>query len=247
MKEVAKKYEISKELYKKLLHYHHTYYHKFFDKTVIIENTRKILEGEKKYRISISHVSQAINAYRLGVIQKNRYETFFKKHNETISNKEDLERQLREYLKINTFIKLPFDINLKEGQINTYVDEVSYFDNKSIYTLTVEQQSEYYSTFYLNPTIKLIKKYLYVRFASYILSIDTYKNNDKYLTSIIHENIFIFSIFSSKIRAESKTKKFLENFISNLRSLENLSEIQYKLKYEIIQNKYFNLLPLDKI
>lgn len=208
------------------------------------DHIKKILRGEKKPRIIINHILQVKNAYRLNILSDKRYEAYMKKFDDRSSNYIKLEKLLEEFLSKNTFIKLPYDEKLKYSHLKEYVKHTNYFDNKDINVLSKEQQSEYCFTFYLEPSVPLINKYLFVRFCSYIMSIDTYEAKLKYLPTIIGECKLFENFFKDDRYKSQSLHKHIRKVILDLEELLQVDEAIYENKYKEIYAIYNQFLPI---
>lgn len=211
------------------------------------EVTQKIISREKKHRITVRHILQAENAYKIKAITEKRYEEYIKKIQDTASNNKKLEKELKDFLSKNdVFIKLPHDENIIFTDVKKFIPHISYFESKDISLLSKEQQCEYYFTFYLEPSISSIRKYLFVRFSSYIISINTYEAKLKYLSKIIDECHFFERIFKKDNFTYKSLNQHTKKIISDLDILFYTNKETYESKYKEIFKIYYEFLPIVK-
>jgi len=236
------KYDISKQLYDQFLFYKKTLKYQGVDEH--FGNIEKIINKKQTYRILINHINQAENAFKINAITENKYNEYIKKFKLRENIIQNYDKILDKYLINNKFTKVPFDSNIKFGLMKKYILEIDYFHSKIVYDLPLQQQYEYYYTFYIKPKVKLIKKYLYVRLCSYILSLDNYDKKNIYINDIITECTLFEKFYSKEFREDKNTKLFIKNFIDDLFKLKNLSTTNYNCIYNDLKQYYYKKLPI---
>jgi len=208
------------------------------------EVTKNILSKNKNMRVTITHVIQAENAYKLHIISEKKYKEYIKKFSTSDSKLEQLTQELIEYFKENSFAKLPYDNEINFSTIGKYISRVEMFESKNIYDLTEEQQNEYYSTFYINPSIPLIEKYLYIRIASTIFSLENYEVSIKFIPNIIKEYQLFYHIYDVGYPTFKSPKELIKKLINDLNELLSLDESNYLDTYTEIKKEYLEYLPM---
>jgi len=235
-------YDLSKNLLEQITFYKKKYKYRGVDDS--FDYVEDIAEGRKKFRIIINHLKLAENAYKINAISEKKYKELLKRFKNRQILLEQTNKILTKYLLTNTFIALPFDIKINFGFMINYIPEVWYGDNKIVYKLSVQQQYQYYYTFYIKPEVNLIKKYLFVRLCSYILSVNNYKNGNLYINDILNECVLIDKFYIKTIIADQSSKRYIESFISDIKKLQNKTKQEYDLEYDFIKKKYYEFLPM---
>ena len=239
---IVKKYDMAKIFFEKSLYYQDKC--QYDSLLYYFEDVENIIARRKKPRVVITHILQADNAYKLNIITEKKHKAYVEKFSEIISKQELSIKLFDEYLIDNNFIQLPFDKNIKYSSLEQYIPNLnSSLYNQVIYEISTEQQNEYYSTFYLNPSLSLIKKYLSVRLCSYILSIEKYEDGISYLPTILQECDLFNKIYENETITYNYRKIFIKMFIEDLKTMINLNESQYELRYKQVRSRFCGYFP----
>ncbi len=184
---------------------------------------RNKLKGKVTIKIIINHFVQAKHAYRLGIIDKKKYDKLIEKFNGKNEIENNTEKKLNEYAGNKGFIDDLGIYEISNGvPTKKLIPEPDYYHDRFNH-LTKNQKIEYIIAF--KPPIKLglIKKYKEIRKTSYLLSL--MKNYDKFPAKKILEEC--------KLLAEVlNDKSFLliidaYNFLSSLDSKERNKKLEY--------------------
>ena len=177
-----------------------------FDYQPYIDDPKNIINGVKKLRVILNHKRQADNALLYNVISTKKYMSIlerFEKNEKILKEKEVI---LQTFLSSVGFTE---DLIYEDGAIKSSlslidIPEVGYYDNKKLHALSEEQQTEYFLAFSKKSSLVLVKKYIYVRLASYILSIGI-NFNQKVIDNILIECSLLSEIFDTYQRKDSYT------------------------------------------
>lgn len=136
-----------------------------------VNDAKAIYSGSKKKRLVLTHLAQAKNLKKYGLITEKRFIEFEKKLNSQRSDEEKCETLLKEFLSTVGFLILPVD-NLKENidVSDEMVIEPGYFEF-DFDKLSSEQKSEYNKAFSKETNLNLVRKYIYVRLQSFLKSV----------------------------------------------------------------------------
>ena len=210
-----------------------------------LEEPEKIRNGVKTLRIIINHIRQADNALSNGVISIKRYESLLRR----FGKKKDIEIEkaviLKEFLNSDGFIdELVYDNGAnKTPSDSTPIPEVGYYEDKKLHRLSKAQQAEYFLAFSTKSSLNLARKYIYVRLASYILSIEL-ESSKKLIGEICNECTLFSNIFNTSQRKNSNTLEVIESLCLELKQLGPLSGLKREKKIDIIKSK-FNFIICD--
>jgi len=208
---------------------------RYIDETLTLEDSRFL----PKASVTITHMMHAENTYKLKLIPAKRYKEWIERFKNQDIIIKSMETKLSNFLKTRPFLSLLHDSKLKFGFMINYIMKPSPYEGNDIYNYSIQQQYEYYSAFYIAPNVKLIRKYIYIRLASYILSLNSYKNKQLYLEEIINECLLIDYFYQSKFMADSVPKDRLNIFIKVLKQLLEIKETDYLEAYNILKETWF--------
>lgn len=206
-----------------------------------------ILSGRKKLRIIINHPRQADNALSLGVITSDRYNKLCDRFAQRVAVDIEKKRLLNDFINNGRFIgKLPYDdcVTHQEYIKSTYVPEINYFENIKLHMLSPENQSEYFVAFSRKSSISLVKKYTYVRLASYILSINA-DNKNKLIDGICDECNLLYNIYDDSRQESHATKELIKELSDDMKSIRCLVGVDLKEKINYIKDRY-KILTADR-
>lgn len=193
----------------------------YFDKLYI--SCENKLKGKETTKLIINHFVQAKHAYKLGIIDKKKYDKLVEKFNGKNEIEHNAEKKLNEYAGNKGFIDDLGVYEISNGvPTKKLIPEPDYYHDRFNY-LTRDQKIEYMIAFKPPIKLSLIKKYKEIRKTSYLLSL--VKNYDKFPAKKILEEC--------QLVAEAlNDKSFLliidaYNFLSSL----DLKERNKKLEY----------------
>ncbi len=213
-----------------------------------LEKLWNLIQGKEKLRVSIMDRIQAEYAFKNNVIAEKRYLDAVKRFSKKEQERDVSKKFLADWLENNSFVHLPFDEKLEYKQVNDFVPYIDSFANKNIYTTSKAQQNEYYFTFYIKPTIKLINKYLYFRVYSYIASLMEYKEKKSYLSDIIDECHFLLKLYNHDPKEQTNQNliRLIYPFVEDLTKWLNVGEENHKENYNDLLEKYKDTLNMEK-
>lgn len=212
-----------------------------------VKDLKKIINDKSKYSIRLMHESQAKYAFKNNVITEKRYKDAMKRFSVKEERIDISQKVLDVWLEKNSFLQLPFDQKLEYTEVGDFSSYFHYSAHKNIYRMTKQQQSEYYLTFYMEPTIKLIDRYLYFRVYSYIFSLKEYKEKESYLTIIINEcHLFLKLYENSPIPKNSHmTSLVIGKFIEYLIEFSESTKNNHEEKFNKLKKPPENWWPLS--
>lgn len=187
------------------------------DYSSYIDDAQSFICGNKNLRVIINHPRQADNALANGIISKDKYETLQKKFETKCKIEKDKEILLNEFIYSDGFIaKLPYDNGInKISSKSTNIPEVGWFEDKKVQNISTDQQAEYLLAFSSMSTLVLVRKYTYVRLASYILSINL-ENDNEMIRKISNECELLFHIYDTSQLKDNCTKELIEELCSDI-------------------------------
>ena len=208
-----------------------------------IEEPENIISGKKKLRIIIKHPRQADNALSIGVITNSRYDSLYKKFGEKSNIEIEKGKILNEYLNSNGFIEeLPYDNGAyKVRSKSENVLEIGYYEDNKLHNLFEDQQAEYFIAFSNKTSLDLIRKYTYVRLASYILSINIEMGN-QFIDKICNECAFLLTIYDDGQRKNTSTKELIKELGDDIKQIRDTVEEERQEKIDYLTNKYNQII-----
>ncbi|MBC8180018.1 J domain-containing protein [candidate division KSB1 bacterium] len=181
------------------------------------------LNGKENIRIIINHFVQAQHAYRLGIIDKKKYDKLVEKFKGKNEIENNIEKKLNEYAMNNGFIDNLGIYEISNGiPTKKLIPEPDYYHDRFNH-LSEDQKIEYINAFRTPVRLALIKKYKEIRKTSYLLSL--IKNYDKFhATKILEECKLLAEVLNDK--------SFLliidtYNFLSSIDSKERNKKLEY--------------------
>ncbi|MBZ0108359.1 MAG: hypothetical protein K8F52_06795 [Candidatus Scalindua rubra] len=188
----------------------------------------KKIKGPRKIRITINHQVQANHAYRLGIIDQEKYHNLSEKFKEKKDANYIIQNKLDEYAKSEGFLedlkvyKIPKGIPIKR-----MIPSAGYY-SEMFTNLTEDQKIEYVNAFKSPIKLELIKKYLYTRMMTYVLSL-IQNFDDQFLTQKVIKEC---KILSETLNQKNDDILLIMKFFNYLNSLDS-KERQIKLDYLI--------------
>jgi hypothetical protein len=188
----------------------------------------KKIKGQRKIRITINHQVQVNHAYRLGIIDQEKYHNLSEKFQDKKDANYIIQNKLDEYAKSEGFLEDLKVYKIPKGIPNKRMIPSAGYYSEMFTNLTEDQKIEYVNAFKSPIKLELIKKYLYTRMMSYVLSL-IQNFDDQFLTQKV--------IKECKILAETLNQKngdilLIMKFFNYLNSLDS-KERQIKLDYLI--------------
>jgi hypothetical protein len=206
-----------------------------------IDQPEKILSGEKSLRVILKHPRQATNALEMNVISVSKHDQLmqkFHKYEQTLQSKEQL---LNLFLKKSCFVELPFDRGINTRvTIKRNIPEIGYTQDHKVVNLDPDQQAEYLQAFSNKTSLSLIKKYTYVRLASYLMSLEP-TINEVLLDAVINECHLLKELYDDGARDTAETMKRVSEITEDLVDLKEIERNRSGRKLEEIADKYEQL------
>ncbi|MGH7800990.1 MAG: hypothetical protein ACREOW_10255 [Thermodesulfobacteriota bacterium] len=167
-----------------------------------------IVNGEKKLRVILNHPFKAKNAFRLGIINNNRFGLVRNRFEREKREFKEKETFLNEFVSSFGFIQnLPVDEVTKGKTTNVKLipppGAQDGSSNPFIYHLSNDQQAEYLIAFSKKTNLKLVKKYVYVRMKSYLKSV-IFSYDKVSIDDIIRECKLFIQLFSFSLTSFAK-------------------------------------------
>lgn len=208
-----------------------------------IEEPENIINRVKTLRVVINHIRQADNALEHNIISKIRYDKLLKKFGKKKEVEIDKGIILKEFLDSSEFIEqLVYDkgaIRSSSNSIN--IPEIGYGEDNKLHNLSKDQQAEYFLAFSNKSSLSLVRKYTYVRLASYILSIEL-ESDKKSIDNICNELILLSKIFDTPHRKDSATLELIKNLSVDINKIKYLSKLDRMKKVEVIKNNFSTVI-----
>ena len=204
-----------------------------------LNQVNSIVAGEAIYRFKINHIRQAENALALGVISQRKFEELKMGLNVDVIDEELIGRNLEGILSSGfRFSVLPFDNGIQTtGVVAKNTPGMNYFDNLRVHLIPINNQIEYFKTFFEAPTVELIRKYTYVRLVSYIMSLDDGPSKE-FISNIISE-CKVFNLVHDSRKVKFKTTRLLiGGVIGDLEFLRDCNDSGRVGALNAIKSKY---------
>lgn len=184
------------------------------------------------HRVILNHVIQVENAYKYGIIDKIRYNEYKNKFVTIINKNDNTNELLIEYVHFVGFIKLVVDKNIVHKPLVKNIIPENYDYHGDLSTINDDQTSEYYKTFYIEPTIELLRKYTYIRLDRILRTIIHYFNVDLNFDVYIRELELLKEIQNKR----TVLPLFIDNILSFIKMLQKHSFETNQERLEILRN-----------
>jgi hypothetical protein len=190
-----------------------------------MDRVKSIIKGHAEYIPVINHTRQAQNALSNGLISNVKFEALMIKFNAEKNQEIEIDNNLNKILKSGfEFMNLPFDKGIERTGVDIKnVRGIFYSECLLSRKLPKSNQEEYLEAFFGKPTLELLRKYTYVRLASYFKSLRGNINND-FLGKIITECRVLLVAHESTNIMHKNTKYYINEIIEALEFFRGLSD-----------------------